>query len=441
MGERMIRMVCSAYGKLLGEKALYSHETEGNFTSMGIADKLWWGYKHYIRQVERAQKGTSIEQHFANQKLCFNLPEDYSEETNITLTAGGDIMSNPFLTPKSTEHAFDEIEEFFFEADITYANMEAPITISDVSFKPPHHNATPAMCNSEAMLQSLHRNGKGIMLFSTANNHCLDLGIDGLVETLNILERNKCDHVGIARSKDELEKIKVIEKNGIRIAFFSYTFSVNGKEVNTDSVHLANYIRLNLEDADLSLIKKQVEKAKNEENADFVVLLPHWSLEYELYPVETVMNTARKLAALGADVIIGNHPHCVQPIERLKVADPFTGGEKECLVVYALGNLLGDASRRGNWNLAYLLKLHISKGRKNNKSAVVISGMSILPFYSMAKVKDGHYLEHSLLDMKKLANELREEINTYAVNEEEITEIYRLEKIMYQVLEPAINQK
>jgi poly-gamma-glutamate synthesis protein (capsule biosynthesis protein) len=332
MKERTIRALCSIYGWFLGDSVYYSHETEGDLATMRTADKLWWAYKRYIHQVEHAQKGKGIEELFARQNLHFDLPKGFTEECGITFSAGGDLMAKPFLTQETTKHVWDDVADFYFDADIVYANLESPITHSKSTYTLPQRKVTSSMNNLPEMLEVFHRGGKGITLFGTANNHCMDMGAEDLTDTLDLLDAHCCAHTGTASTESERDNLLIIERNGVRVAFLAYTFSLNGKNLPSNKPYMTNYIRLNTPNVDLSLIQKQIEEAKLSRNADVVVLLPHWSLEYELYPTQTVMRTARRLAALGADAIIGNHPHCIQPIERLRVTDPFTNCEKECLV-------------------------------------------------------------------------------------------------------------
>jgi poly-gamma-glutamate synthesis protein (capsule biosynthesis protein) len=438
MKERTIHALCSIYGWFLGDSAYYSHETEGNFASMRIADKLWWAYKRYIHQVEHAQKGKGIEELFARQNLHFGPPKGFVEECAVTFSAGGDLMSKPFLTRESTQHVWDEISNFYFDADIVYANLESPITFSDITYTLPQRKTTPSMNNSPEMLEVFHRGGKGITFFGTANNHCMDMGAEGLVGTLDLLDAHNYAHTGTARTEFERDDLLIIEKHGVRIAFLAYTFSLNGKNTPSNKPYMANYIRLNTSNVDLSRIQKQIEEAKLNRNADVVVLLPHWSLEYELYPTQTVMRTARRLAALGADAIIGNHPHCIQPIERLRALDPFTNCEKDCLVVYALGNLIDDAGRPGDWNLANLIKLRFSKGKQQGRQSTFITDLAVMPLYATAKREGGRYADHRLLSMRKLVNDLRAGRNPYGLDENEQNEVFRLEYMMLRVLGPAI---
>ncbi|MET1249478.1 CapA family protein [Sporolactobacillus sp. STCC-11] len=194
---------------------------------MQIADKLWWAYKRYIHQVEHAQKGKGIEEHFARQNLHFDPSKRLVEECAVTFSAGGDLMSKPFLTRESAQHVWDEISNFYFDADIVYANLESLITHANSKYTLPQRKTTPSMNNSPEMLEVFYRGGKGITFFGTANDHCMDMGTEGLVGTLDLLDAHNCVHTGTARTESERDDLLIIEKNGVRIAFLAYTFSLH----------------------------------------------------------------------------------------------------------------------------------------------------------------------------------------------------------------------
>lgn len=438
MNKKTLLSLCALYGKLQGERALYSHATEGNFAHMTLEDKLWWGYKCYIRQVEQAQKGRGIEEHFARQDLAFSLPEGFAENGSVTFSAGGDLLSSPFINPENTRHVWDDIADYYFDADIVYANLESPVTASAIAHSQASIKATPAMNNSIEMLEVFHRSGKGVNLFSTANNHSMDMGEEGLISTLDILDEIGCAHVGTARTQADRDDVLVIEKNGVRIAFLSYTFSLNGKETPEGKPYMANYIRLNTPDFDPALIEQHVKSARLEKNADFVIALVHWSLEFELYPVETVMSTARKFAAMGIDIIVGNHSHCIQPIERLETVDPYSGQKKDCLVIYALGDLIYQNGYPGNFSLANLVKLRIVKGTLEGGATTLLTDFTVMPKYTFSRKENERYVDHRMLDIRKLTNALRVGENPYSMSESEQTEVFRLEAIMNRVLGPAL---
>src|SRR5206468_5276620 len=104
------------------------------------------------------------------------------------------------------------------------------------------------------------------------------------------LDARGCGHVGTSRSEEERDNIPIIIKNGVRIAFLAYTWSTNGKSVPPGKEYLVNLVRLNNPDTDLSLIEKHVKIARTEKAADIVIARLHWSLEFESYPIQNVID-------------------------------------------------------------------------------------------------------------------------------------------------------
>lgn len=238
----ILKLLCRINAFLHGEKFRYSQESEGNAAYMKFSEKLWWGYKYFFKQIERAEKGKHIEEYFDSRGLSFGLPDGFTEESSMCLTAGGDILASHQIRPDNTQHLFDDVNDFLFDADIVYANLETPVVPSKAaSFVPKNILSAPPLNNSPEMFDIFYNNAKRINFFSTANNHCLDMGEDGLISTLNFLDSRGCPHVGTSRSEAEREDIPVITKNGIKIAFLSYTFSVNGKIVPEGKEYLTNY--------------------------------------------------------------------------------------------------------------------------------------------------------------------------------------------------------
>ena len=221
----ILKLLCRINGFLHREKFRYSQESEGNFAYMKFSEKLWWGYKYFFRQIERAEKGKHIEEYFSGQNLRFDLPEGFTESSRLSLAAGGDILASHHIRPDNTPHLFDDVSDFFLSADIVCANLETPVVPSvGASFVPKNILTAPALNNTPEMFDVFYQNAKRINFFSTANNHCLDMGEDGLTSTLDFLDSKGCPHVGTSRFEAERENIPVICKNGIKIAILSYTF-------------------------------------------------------------------------------------------------------------------------------------------------------------------------------------------------------------------------
>ena len=411
----------------------YPRRAATNYADMRLKDKLWWAYKYYIRPVERAEKGSGLEAHFASASAQPAIPDGFAIEHLYTLSAGGDILPSPFLNAENLAHLWDDAEDFFFAADVVCANLESPVT-SDQAHAPTVVTSLPAMNNAPDMLPVYRVAPDGISLVSTANNHCLDKGSGGLTETLNFLDQAGILHVGTARSAAERDAFPVLERNGIRTAFLSYTFSTNGREIPPDRSYCVNLVRFDKPNCDCSLIERQIQQAREDRGADIVVLLIHWGWEFESYPAGITREVAQRLAALGADAIIGNHPHTIQPVEILSAPDPATGAKKPCFVAYALGDLVDENGMSGNWSLTNLVRLTFAKGSLNGAPHAQVTRVELLPLYVRSVWNGQTVSEHRLLQLLPLAEKIRRGENPNNISKQEQTEILRLDALAKRLL-------
>jgi poly-gamma-glutamate capsule biosynthesis protein CapA/YwtB (metallophosphatase superfamily) len=435
MSAALLKFICRINWLLHMNKFKYSRKSEGNAEFMSFGEKLWWGYKYFFHPVEKAEKGKHIEEYFKKQDFNFTLPQGFEETSQISLTAGGDILASHHIRTDNTLKLWEEAEDFLFASDICCANLETPVVPSvSASFVPKNILKAPALNNTPEVFDLFYQEGKRMNFFSTANNHCFDMGEAGLLETLDFLDKKGCPHVGTASSEQQRDAFPVITKNGIRIAFLSYTFSTNGKPIPVGKDYLANYIRLNRPDCDISLIKKHVQMAKTERQADVVIACIHWSLEFEAYPIQNVINMGHELMSLGIDIIVGNHAHGIQPMEKYTFLDPYSGIEKQGIIIYALGDMISCHEHIPNSRLNNLARLKISKGRIDQKQVTIISDIKIRPMYIYSKMEEDKCIDFRLLNFAGLLKEIRQNTNRMNFDEAGIQELKRLEELMHKLL-------
>ena len=178
----------------------------------------------------------------------------------------------------------------------------------------------------------------GFDLFLTANNHCLDRRDAGLRRTLTVLDSLKVDHIGTYNDAAERARLVpfVKEINGMKVGFLNYTYGTNGISANAGAE--VSYI-------DRDKIKQEIEATKKA-GAEIIVAMPHWGVEYVLHENEAQRSLADFMMKEGVDIIIGGHPHVVQPMK--VITDEQTG--RKALVVYSLGNFISNmtaANTRG----------------------------------------------------------------------------------------------
>jgi poly-gamma-glutamate capsule biosynthesis protein CapA/YwtB (metallophosphatase superfamily) len=166
----------------------------------------------------------------------------------------------------------------------------------------------------------------GVDIVSTANNHSLDKGEKGIHSSIKYYEKVGLPYVGFFKDKQDQEKIRILHKNGVKLAVLSYSYGTNGIPVPKGKDYLVNLI-------DRNKMRAEIHKAK--ELSDVVVMSIHWGNEYQRIPTEGQQQLAQFLVDEGVDIVFGHHPHVLQPMEMIKTKD-----QRNAFIVYSLGNFL-----------------------------------------------------------------------------------------------------
>jgi poly-gamma-glutamate synthesis protein (capsule biosynthesis protein) len=214
---------------------------------------------------------------------------------------------------------FQYVKNEISRADLAIVNLEG--TLGGAPYK-----GYPMFCFPDAFAVALKE--AGFTLFLTANNHALDTYSKGINRTIDVLDSLAVYHTGTFKNAFEREQNYplIVEKNGVRMAFLNYTYDTNGLYPTTPCI--VNYI-------DTTLIREDIRKARRL-NSDVLIANMHWGQEYKLHPDKTQKKLAQFLMDEGVDLIIGSHPHVVQPSQILTDST----GRNTHLVVYSLGNFV-----------------------------------------------------------------------------------------------------
>lgn len=270
--------------------------------------------------------------------------ENTIEDGNsITLTSVGDVMAHmPQLEAQlqddktyNFDNNFKYIKPIIENSDISIANLETTVNPNKNVSGYPSFNSPPELLNS--------LKNTGFDVISTINNHSLDTGYSGVISTLNELKKINLKSVGTKLSEEEKNYITIKVKDiNIGITTFSYGDIVgNDKYLNGiragKSAGLLNVIDNNKINSSFETIKKEIDLMKSE-NVDFIIVGLHWGEEYKQNPNSYQKELAQLLANEGVDLILGSHPHVVQPIEYIKSET----SDEECLVVYSMGNIISN---------------------------------------------------------------------------------------------------
>ena len=243
---------------------------------------------------------------------------------------------------------YEKIADKIAAPDVAILNQETIISTE-------HNVSSYPMFNSpvevgEEMLKI------GFDVFNIATNHSLDCGEKGLISAINFWKGKNTITTGAYLNSDDMANIPMNEVNGVKIAYLGFTESTNGLSLPDDTEVIL------VQAKDESLLQQQIAKAK--ETADVVIVNAHWGEEYTHEPNDNQRSLAQKLASWGADVIIGTHPHVIQPVEYIVNSDG-----RKTLVAYSLGNFI-SAQNRGPRMLGGMLNFEIVKNNATGDIAL-----------------------------------------------------------------------
>ena len=337
-------------------------------------------------------------------KLASTLLEPENSENNIELqipttpdsitihmAATGDIMchltniKNAYSsTTKDYDftNVFKNIAKYTQNADITVGNLETTF-----AGKSRGYTGYPTFNTPEILGKNLKDIGFDVIC--TANNHSMDKGYSGVESTLNFLDEYGLSHYGTARSSKEQDTILIKNVNGIKIAFLAYTYGTNGITVPKDKSYCVNLI-------DKDLIKEHIKLAKAE-NVDVICVNMHWGSEYKLTPNSTQKNLADFLFENGVDIILGSHPHVLEPMEKRTVTLE-DGTTKDGFVIYSLGNFV-SGQIYANTKSTVILDIEITK---NSDGTISIGTINYTPVYLYDKGSSSKSrTRYTLIDVKQ----------------------------------------
>ncbi len=356
----IIWFLCWILSFFKGKKWQYAREFEENPRTMTWKDIIYFAYKYYyFSPIDTPDEW--IKNHFKTTETSTPI-----QNPDLSISIGGDLMPYKVLNQTSCQNLWNEIGNDFFSSDIVFANLETPIDINQKKGYVPEVMLNDMYFNADDnMFQIFNGNQqyKGFDILSVANNHSLDMGQQGLINTLQFLESKNIKHTG-AKIDCKNDGFEIIEKNNIKVGFLSYTYSLNQLTIPTNAPCLVNLLPLNTPNCDISSIQSDVKKCK-EKGAEFIVCALHCGNAYQAYPSKNTIQLFEKLfTACGIDCIAGGHPHNLQPHKTYNFKDPFTGKPKKGFAIYSLGDFVAYDIYTACQKTAYL-KLNLKKTELN----------------------------------------------------------------------------
>lgn len=326
---------------------------------------------YYIQNNNKTEQAIiQSKEKIENEELQNGEKNKTETDTTFSMTAIGDVMchNTQYMDAYIKEtgkydftYVYEDIRSYIKTSDIAIGNLETTFAGADKGY-----SNYPTFNSPDDLAYGLK--DLGLDVISTAGNHSLDTKFDGLSRTIDVLDKADISHVGTNKTQEEQNKVLFKYVKGIKIAFINYTYGTNGISIPKDKPFCVNV-------ADENLIKQHIETAKSN-NADMIVACMHWGTEYKLTPNSEQEKWADFLFKNGVNVILGTHPHVLQPMEKRTVTLD-DGTTQDGFVIYSLGNFTADQNADNTRN-SIILNLNITK---HTDGKVTIDHANYIPIY------------------------------------------------------------
>lgn len=328
------------------------------------------GYKRFYSNNSNFVSSENISQDNSNSEVsALTVKTTKKEDITINMSVIGDIMchNSQYIDAFSGStydfsYVFSDIKHYIDNADIAIGNLETTFAGAARGY-----SNYPTFNTPEQLAQNLK--DFGIDVVSTANNHCMDTGYKGLVSTLDYLDSAGISHTGTSRTQEEQNTVLIKDINGIKIAFLSFTYGTNGIPVSSERAYSVNLIS-----DELILNQLQLAKAQN---PDLICVSMHWGIEYQNTQNKEQERLADLLFQNGTDIILGSHPHVLQPMEKRTITLE-DGSTKDGFVIYSLGNFMSGQTKERTRN-SIILNIELTKNGETDK--ISIGNISYVPIY------------------------------------------------------------
>lgn len=311
---------------------------------------------------------------FSFYNVCFS--QQFDSISTITLSITGDLMchSSQFEYARIENNNFDfkpafqNVKKYFQNSDFVIGNLETVTAGKSEGF-----SGYPFFNTPDEYISALKN--AGFDLLTTSNNHSLDQGEKGVLRTIQEINKNDLFYNGTFISKKDRDSIRIFNIKGIKIAFLAYTYGTNGIPVPKNKQYLINLI-------DKNLIENNIKKARSE-NAEIIFVHLHWGIEYQREQNKQQKIIADEIIKLGADIIVGGHPHVLQPVNYFKTIN---GKLDTGFIAYSMGNFFSN--QRWRYSDCGMI-LNISLTKNISSDSIYISNVTYTPTWVFkGKIKD-----------------------------------------------------
>lgn len=331
-----------------------------------------------------------------------------SAQDSLTVIFAGDAMMHQTQIDNTFQGDTFALGNYFSRLNTEIRSADVAVVNLEVTLGGKPYSGYPAFSAPDEFAEALQRAGFNFYLL--ANNHILDRGSRGILRTIATLDSLRIPYIGVYADSVHRKRScpYLLRKNGFRIIMLNYTYDTNG--IRPQPPRMVNYI-------DKEQIAADITEAKLF-NPDFIIANMHWGREYDRLPSKEQRYVADWLAEQGVDLILGSHPHVVQPMELRR----YDGTQINKLIVYSLGNFISNMSRE-HTNGGVLLKVVLRRdGLKRTVSSAhyaliynhrylndqgkediqVVPAVSWLEKHRRDSIPENYLLEQFIVDTRKL---------------------------------------
>ena len=289
--------------------------------------------------------------------------KETKKEYKLSMIMAGDALMHGYLNTDAKQadgtynylNQFRYVKDYVKDYDLKYWNQETIFGGTDRPYSGyPRFNTPSAL--GDNLIDDL-----GFNIVSTANNHSMDQNTSGVINSVNYWKTKDILWNGTADSEETRNNFIVKEKNNITYGLLSYTDHTNGLPVPSDKPYLVNVWNEEQAKKDIAALRDKV---------DVLMVAMHWGIEYTHTPVESQRKQAKFLNEQGVDIVIGCHPHVIEPIE--KIVNEETG--KETIIFYSLGNFISNQTDE-NTRVGLFGTLDITKTVDKGETTITIDNV------------------------------------------------------------------
>lgn len=347
------------------------------------------GYNHFFGNNNSSNDGNVIKNN--NNK---NKPEAKDEVYKLKLLATGDGLIHSVIYRsyyKNGVYDFTDavkyVKDIVKDYDIAYYNQETPTGDDSIAY-----SGYPMFYTPSAYVDAMQ--DVGFNTVSLASNHSLDKGEKGVLNTIKYFKTTNMLYNGMNDSEKMRNNFTIKEKNNITYTMLSYTTKTNGLSTPKGKEYLINIY-------DKEQVKKDIEAIRDK--VDVLIVAMHWGIEYINMPNDEEKEIAEYLSSLGVDIIIGNHPHILQPITKIG----------DTIVMYSLGNFISNqyGGTNGDWNklIGFMATLDITKTVTKDKTVKMtfdnLGGELIFTKYNGNPVTTAVHDGHTVIPFSMMKND------------------------------------